>query len=403
MARPDATDHPSRPGGSTQWWHGTALPGSRTINRTTDTSSGGVGDPGRTESSGRIDVRDRTDQQTERTGGVRQGRRRSGRTGRRVALALAGVVAVVTAACAPPPSPPPSVLPQPPGRGIVAGTVVAPSSGCGNPDGLPPGRSTISLEWQGLARRALVQTPTSAPYAAPLLVSLHPFALGPEGWDSYARLSGRAADRGYVVVTPLGSDPGPRWAVPGGLATGIDDIGFVNHLIDVIEDRACINRNREFAAGFSAGAAMAQALSCTVPWRFRAVAGSGGTNLTDLCPASPPTDVMILHGTADPIAPLSGSEVVFAPPLGLPVSDVVATDAARAGCDPVPVVDQRAPTVQVSTFQGCGDHRVEYWSLQGSGHTWAGTSGLLDLFAGPTNTDVSATEVVLAFFDATPA
>ena len=28
---------------------------------------------------------------------------------------------------------------------------------------------------------------------------------------------------------------------------------------------------------------------------------------------------------------------------------------------------------------------------------------LLDLFAGPTNTDVSATEVVLAFFDATPA
>ena len=38
-----------------------------------------------------------------------------------------------------------------------------------------------------------------------------------------------------------------------------------------------------------------------------------------------------------------------------------------------------------------------------SGHTWAGTPGLLDLFAGPTNTDVSATEVVPAFFDAPPA
>jgi polyhydroxybutyrate depolymerase len=348
-------------------------------------------------------MRDRAERRNEQAGESRRDRERSRRTGRRGALALAGVVALVATACVPPPSPPPSVLPQPPGRGIDPSTVVAPSAGCSNGPGLAPGRSTVSIAWQGLARRALVDVPSVAPYAAPVLVSLHPFSVGPEGWEGYSNLALRAAERGYVVVTPLGSDPGPRWAVPGGLATGIDDIGFINRLLDDLEDRGCVDRNRQFAAGFSAGAAMAQALSCTVPWRFRAVAGSGGTNLTDLCPDSPATDVMILHGTADPIAPLTGSEVVFAPPLGLPVSAVVATDADRAGCDPVPVVDQRAPTVQVSTFTGCGEHRVEYWSLQGSGHTWAGTRTFLDLFAGPTNTDVSATEVVLDFFDATPA
>lgn len=351
-------------------------------------------------------MRNRTVRRTERaerTGSAPRDGVRSRRTGRSVALALAGVVAVVTTACAPPPSPPPSVLPQPPGRGIDPSSVVAPSAGCTTGSFLTPGRSTVSIAWQGLARQAILHVPAPRPGPAPVLVSLHPFSLGPEGWESYSALAANAAARGYVVLTPLGSDPGPRWAVPGGIATGVDDIGLVNRLLDDLEDRACVDRNREFAAGFSAGAAMAQALSCTVPWRFRAVAGSGGTNLTDLCPASPPTDVMILHGTADPIAPLTGSEVVFAPPLGLALSRVVETDAARAGCDPTPVVDQRAPTVQVSTFQGCGDHRVEYWSLQGSGHTWAGTPGLLDLFAGPTNTDVSATQVVLDFFDATPA
>ncbi len=50
---------------------------------------------------------------------------------------------------------------------------------------------------------------------------------------------------------------------------------------------------------------MSQALSCALPWRMAAVAGSGGTNLTDLCPDSPPTDVLVMHGSADPIAPVT--------------------------------------------------------------------------------------------------
>ena len=80
---------------------------------------------------------------------------------------------------------------------------------------------------------------------------------------------------------------------------------------------------------------------------------------------------------------------------------VVATNAARAGCDAVPTIDQRHPTVRVDTYQGCGTHRVEYWQMQGNGHTWAGTPGILDLFVGTTNTDFSATTAVLDFFDGT--
>jgi len=317
----------------------------------------------------------------------------------RFPLLAAGILVTAVVATVGCTAPPPSVLPQPPGRGIVNGEVVAPSVGCESGSGLTPGRSRITLHWQGQTRTATLDVPAGETGPRPLLVSLHPFALGPDAWEAYSGLAAAALDRGYVVVTPLGSDPGPRWAVPGGLRTGIDDVGLINRLIDDLEDTGCIDRNRITAAGFSAGAAMAQALSCTTPWRFRAVAGSGGTNLTDLCPASPPTSVMILHGTADPIAPLTGSEVPFAPPLGLEVTDVVATDAARAGCGPTPAVSDVAPTVRVSVFSVCGTHRVEYWSLLGSGHTWAGEPSLLDLFAGPTNTDISANSVVLDFFD----
>lgn len=311
------------------------------------------------------------------------------------------------AACAPPPTPPPPTTVAPTvGTGKVPGAGVVASAGCTAPSTTPypAGRTLVQFPWEGGHRLVIVDVPTGGADASsgprPVLVSLHPFTLEPGVWDQYSGLGAAGSSRGYVVLTPLGSQPGPRWAVPGGLETGVDDVGLVAALLDSVLGRNCIDRNRQFAAGFSAGAAMAQALSCTLPGRMAAVAGSGGTNLTSLCPDSPGTGVMVLHGSADPIAPVTGSTVVFAPPLGLPVADVVATDAARAGCSPTPVSTQEAPTLQVDRYQGCADGRkVEYWRMLGSGHTWAGSAPLIDFIVGATNTDFSASTAVLDFFD----
>lgn len=328
------------------------------------------------------------------------------RRGATAALVVAAT-GVLLSACVPPPAPGPTVRPQPDGRGKVEGVAVAPSAGCSTEGGLPAGHSFITVNVGAGVRTALVDVPAAAAGddPAPVLVSLHPFSVDATGWESYSRLGAAAADRGYVVIFPTGSQPGPRWNVPGGLQNNVDDIGFVSALLDAVEDGACVDRNREFAAGFSAGAAMAQALSCTLPWRFAAVAGSGGANLTDPCPASPATDVMVLHGSADPIAPTTGSNVPFATPNGVDIEDVVATNAARAGCDATPVVEQLFADVVVDRYQGCdADLRVEYWRLIGAGHTWAGSSSpLLEIVTGPTNTSISANERVLDFFDTATA
>jgi polyhydroxybutyrate depolymerase len=323
---------------------------------------------------------------------------------------LAVAVTLVATACAPatpslPTIPDPQVMPQPSGRGLDPTVDVAPSIGCvaAGPTALPVGRSVLRVSWQGRTRVALLAVPERGSLAPmPLLVSLHPFTLDPANWEALSGLADAALDRGYVAVTPLGSQPGPRWAVPGGLDTGADDLGFLSALLDAVEDGLCVDRNREFAAGYSAGAAMAQALSCTMPWRFAAVAGSGGVNLTSLCPDSPPTDVFVLHGTADTIAPLTGSQVPFATPLGLPVADVVAADATRAGCDPSAVTSTPVAGVEALTFEGCDDgRRVQYWKMLGAGHAWAGAdASLVGLFVGRTPKNFSATEVVLDFFDA---
>jgi polyhydroxybutyrate depolymerase len=306
---------------------------------------------------------------------------------------LLGVVIVALlgglAACAP--APPPVQRPPRP--------VETRSPGCGVADPAPPELHPLP------GRRALLAVPADYdPFTAhPLVLSLHPFVLPPEVWDLYSGMSAAGTARGYVVVSPLGSDPGPRWAVPGGLNTGIDDLGFLDALLDDVGNRLCIDRTRVFAVGFSAGAAMAQGLSCVLPDRLRAIAASGGANLTDLCPNSDPVSGLIMHGTADPFARITGSDVLFATPLGVPTATVVATNSARAGCDPNPVTSMLTPSVEVDRYLGCTSGKViEYRRMLGAGHSWAGHSAFFDGILGGTDVSFDATTAALDFFDAAP-
>lgn len=274
---------------------------------------------------------------------------------------------------------------------------VAPLAAC--PDGGGPALAPGSVTALGRSSRLVAPADYEPGTAYPLLVSLHPFVLGPTAWETYSELAASASQRGYWVLVPKGSDPGPRWAVPGGLDTGPDDIAWLDALIQETASTVCVDGDRVFAAGFSAGAAMSVALGCELPGRFRAVAGSGGVNLTTLCPDAGPLDTMVLHGSADPIVPVGGSEVPFAPPAGLSVDDVVASVAARNGCVGGPEPLRVSMSVMVDQYS-CGTHRVEYWRMEGAGHTWAGSQIPLDIVTGRTDHSFSATNAVIDFFGA---
>lgn len=243
-------------------------------------------------------------------------------------------------------------------------------------------------------------------HSYPLLLSLHPFVLVPSAWETYSGLGDAAAARGFVVVSPLGSDPGPRWSVPGGGDYGVDDFDFLDALIDDTAARWCIDRGRVFAAGLSAGAAMSVGLTCVLTDRIRGIAASGGSNLTDLCPASDGAAALIMHGTDDPIAPVTGSETPTATPLGLHLSDVVASFASRNGCAVSPTVTQLTTSVTKSAYVGC-DARTPlvFLEMQGAGHTWAGSGfdplvqPFFEGIVGPTDRSISANDLALDFFE----
>lgn len=271
------------------------------------------------------------------------------------------------------------------------------------PDQQAPATSgTFTVEIAGSHRSALLRLPGDyrSDHAYPLLLSLHPFVLDPATWEQYSHLAQAGAQRGYIVASPRGSEPGPRWSVPGGVKTSADDFAFLDALIDQLSDRYCVNPARIFAAGFSAGAAMATALGCERADRFAAIAASGGSNLTQLCPDAATTDTMILHGSADPIAPPSGNTIPFTPPVGLRVDTVVARLAVRNGCDAVATPIRFTASVVIDRYANCTHGRLEYWRMLGAGHTWAGTDPSFDPLLGRTDRSINASTAVLDFFDA---
>lgn len=301
---------------------------------------------------------------------------------------LVGCVAIVglNSACTPP------ATTQATPRVNVALAVGCPTGGG---PAVPPAQITAD------GRMSSLRAPTNyrPGVAYPLLVSLHPFTVGPGGWEAISLLGQAASGRGYWTLIPEGSPPGPRWAVPGGLDYGVDDIGWVDDLLHETANTVCVAGDRVFAAGYSAGAAMAVGLSCELPWRFRAVMAVAGSNLTLTCPTSGPTTALIMHGTADPIAPPTGQAIEFLPPLGIGVTDVVSSFAARNGCVGGPTTSAASSSVTVSRYS-CAGHATEFWSVLGGGHTWPGSPVNLDFVNGPTDQSISATTTALDYFDA---
>ena len=233
----------------------------------------------------------------------------------------------------------------------------------------------------------------------PLVITLHGFVVGAQLWEMVTQMGQTAADHGYWALVPQGSDPGPRWAIPGGLQYPTDDIGWIDALVQQTAATVCVNRHRIFAVGHSAGGAMAVGLSCELPWRFRAIMSVSGANLTTPCPDAAPTDALIMHGTADTFAPPTGQTLPFLPPVGLTLAQAIASFATRNRCALGPVATAVTPTVTRTTYS-CGGHRLEFWSIAGGGHSWSGSALSFDAITGPTDYSISATKVALDFFDA---
>lgn len=172
-------------------------------------------------------------------------------------------------------------------------------------------QTSKTMDFDGLTRKYIeyVSPLYNSSQSVPLIISLH--GLG-DNMNNFAGIGMHqiADTANFIVITPeaivdaliTNSTAWNSGASAYGfvLNGNIDDVGFLNAIIDSSMQLYNIDTNRIYVLGLSMGGFMTQRLACQLNERFAAVASVAGTMGTAMtCTNDSPIPVCHIHGTLD--------------------------------------------------------------------------------------------------------
>ncbi|MCO5247559.1 MAG: T9SS type A sorting domain-containing protein [Chitinophagales bacterium] len=261
-----------------------------------------------------------------------------------------------------------------------------------------------AFTYQGFTRTYIYYVPKSYSPDKPtsLIVNLHGYSSDNLQQLIYSNFQPIADTAGFIMVLPQGTQEPVtklKYWNPNWYPNGVDDVGFIETVIDTMSAHFNIDPNRVYSTGISNGATMSIYLACKSN-RFAAVASvSGGMSTTPFCYPAYPIPVMSIFGTKDPVGSYYGD--LFT----IPAVDLVSFWVNENQCNPEPITRQVPNTnkfdfcnAEHQTYTGGIDgHTVEFFKVKNGGHTWPG-SPLAISSNGNTCMDFIASEEIWRFF-----
>lgn len=237
----------------------------------------------------------------------------------------------------------------------------------------------------GRARTFTLRLPRgAAPDALVVLLhGNHPEAGGQQmrQWTSFDR---QADAWGLAVAYPDGH--AGSWADGRGVTraeeAGVDDVGFLRAIIDWSADRYGTFGDRAVVAGMSNGAFMAHRMALEASDQVAVLAAVAGQMPASLAGAAPSHAVsaVLIHGTADSMAPIQGGHSRHRGPNGELRGLTLSLDETAArwrAIDRCPAGPGETHATELSSRRtsptGTGGTRVTAWTVFGGGHSWPGT------------------------------
>ncbi|MCB9248770.1 MAG: hypothetical protein H6613_09605 [Ignavibacteriales bacterium] len=125
----------------------------------------------------------------------------------------------------------------------------------------------------------------------------------------YSKMNEVADTAGFIVVYP--NAVLTAWSCGINLTAGhVNDVGFIDALLDTLANNYSIDEERIYCCGFSLGGFMSHRLACQLSNRIAAiadVAGSIAQDFTTNITTAHPMPVLKFHGT-DQIIPYDGKK-----------------------------------------------------------------------------------------------
>ncbi len=229
---------------------------------------------------------------------------------------------------------------------------------------------------------------------APLIFNFHGGGGDIESQIYVSDMRPLSDDHGFLLVYPQAL-PDPN---DGGSTnwmhkepTDVDDIYFVEAMIDALADEYNVNEDRVYGCGYSLGGEFTFDLGCRLNDRIAAigvVARTMQTNTYNNCSPVHPTAVLTILGTDDAISPYEGfwwggeQYYTSADELNEYWTNFNNTDQYPT-ITPLPdIAPNDGSTVELHQWNnGDNDVSVYHFKVIGGGHDWPGTFGNMDIIA----------------------
>ncbi|MDH3375648.1 MAG: alpha/beta hydrolase-fold protein [Gammaproteobacteria bacterium] len=229
----------------------------------------------------------------------------------------------------------------------------------------------------------------------PVVIALHGGVSHGRNIRHRSNLDQIAEREGFIAVYPEGNGLGPflkHWnagtCCAQAMKAGVDDVGFILHIIDELSASLSVDRTRIYVFGFSNGAMLAYQIAAIKPQRIAAIAAVSGTfgrvNETgefdwSLPMPDLPVPTMIVHGADDPRLPFGGIKNLKDKRNGLgmiPVLEGAKFWARSNGCVALgKQISSGFKNVNLTLWPHCKSRsEVRLYRLDGWKHSWAGAS-----------------------------
>jgi polyhydroxybutyrate depolymerase len=283
-----------------------------------------------------------------------------------------------------------------------------------------------TFSFGGLVRTYYLHVPPGylSGQATPLVFSLHG-GTGTAGQQAaMTQLHAKSDSAGFLLIEPEGYGGAfnlQTWnsgnCCGPAMNAGVDDVGFVNAMIDTTSADVCVDAKRVYSTGHSNGGMQSHRLACDLSDRIAAIApnsgGIGDVNQNVMpsvqaytCAPTRPVPVFHMHGDADTCYRFNGGVGTgFSTTNFISIPTTIAGWVARNGCSNTTSVTYQNSGATCLTYQGCAQGAdVTLCTLRGHGHAWPGgtTYGLAAMCGGVQSTDLIANDALWDFFVAHP-
>ena len=233
---------------------------------------------------------------------------------------------------------------------------------------------TVRLTVQGSSgqRSFIMHVPSAykGDKPVPLLIDYHPIGGSSEGQMKDTKYKSLTDKEGVISLYPQGTTKtmGPGWNV-GPCCSNDDDLEFTREMIKYVREKACIDPQRIYAAGFSMGGGMSNHVACMMSDVFAAVAPAAmDLNRTNSakCTKARPIAVINFRGTADPVCKYQGGDSGYNDGLNFLGAEGTFKYWAEAdGCTGAPTTNSNG----CQEYSNCRDGvKVVLCTKQGGGH-----------------------------------